>query len=113
VFGLKTWLCTKSGLLDHRRQRKRCDERLGYICFLVNIFLGSEKFSKHCLRQICGEFDAHDVKSSCLVVSCSILGIFASLMAKNLTFACLNFLIHIDLDMDANPFPLEDRPVRS
>jgi len=28
-------------------------------------------------------------------------------------FACLNFLIHIDLDMDADPFPLEDRPVRS
>jgi hypothetical protein len=24
---------------------------------------------------------------------------------------CLNFLIHIDLDMDANPFPLKDRPV--
>jgi hypothetical protein len=28
-------------------------------------------------------------------------------------FACLNFLIHIDLDMDAIPFPLEDRPVQS
>jgi hypothetical protein len=54
-----------------------------------------------------------DVKSSHRLVSCSVLGIFASLMAKNLTFACLNFLIHIDLDMDANPFPLEDRPVRS
>lgn len=26
---------------------------------------------------------------------------------------CLNFLIHIDLDMDAIPFPLEDRPVLS
>lgn len=28
-------------------------------------------------------------------------------------FLGLNFLIHIDLDLDANPFPLEDRPVRS
>jgi hypothetical protein len=59
------------------------------------------------------KFESSDVKNSYRLVSCAILGIFASLMAKNLTFACLNFLIHIDLDMDANPFPLEDRPVRS
>lgn len=26
---------------------------------------------------------------------------------------CLNFLIHIDLDMDAIPFPLDDRHVYS
>jgi hypothetical protein len=51
--------------------------------------------------------DTHRVASSSQSKS------FTFRFVGNPYFACLNFLIHIDLDMDANPFPLEDRPVHS
>jgi hypothetical protein len=56
--------------------------------------------------------DSNDVtlKSSYQVVSCSTPGIFASHMARNLTFACLNFLIHVDLDIGRQPISVRRSP---